>query len=298
MNVVRVTVVVLLVVAIGVALYAYLAEESAPPVTDPLTRYTIERTVKYGFVLQNDSNKVVEHLDFWAYAPVRQTEHQWVQAMQSNLVYRLDEDAVGNQRMHFAIDVLPPFATKHIDVTVKLRLANAAVERPDQRGEVMGEQPFVELADPQLQRQAQLLRGATNAETARQTFEWVKSAVKNRGFVAKDRGARYALSSGQGDCSEHMYLTVALHRINGLPARGIAGFIVEDDGVLKASRLHNWSQVQVDDVWHVVDADNGLFSPDPSHYLAMRALDRQSKFLGDGSQQLFGRLRDVSVRMN
>ena len=267
---------------------------------DPQASYPIERLVKYSFSVNNPTNRVLKQTGFWAYAPVRQTEHQWVQAIHTNVPYTLQHDDVGNQRLQFTLDTVPPFASKIIDVTVQLRLSKNAVEQPNSqdKGNNLDEQRFIELTDPALQAQARALTAASPQDTARKTFDWVRSAVKNTGYIDQDRGAKYALSAGMGDCSEHMYLNTALNRINGIPARGIAGFVIKHDGVLKPTELHNWSQVQLGQSWQVVDTDLGQFAPDPSDYLAMRILDSQSPFYGDGSQQLFGGASDIAVRMN
>ena len=284
---------------VGILLYHQQPAEDTTAF-DPQASYPLERVVKYSFSVNNPSNRLLKQTGFWTYAPVRQTEHQWVQDIHANVPYTVQHDDVGNQRLQFTLDTLAPFASKIVDVTVQLRLSKDAVEQPNpqNKGNNLDAQRFIELSDPALQAQAGKLIAASPTDTARKTFDWVRSAVKNTGYIDKDRGAAYALATGTGDCSEHMYLNTALNRINGIPARGIAGFVIEHDGVLKPSALHNWSQVQLEQSWQVVDTDLGHFVPDPSTYLAMRILDSQSPFYGDGSQQLFGYPSDIAVRMN
>ncbi len=295
------TVFTLLMAAGVVGYFIYIERpDEAPVVFDPQASYPIERVVKYSFLISNPGNRVLENTGFWAYAPVRQTEHQWVQDIRVNVPYTVQQDDAGNQRLRFSLETLPPFASKIVDITVRLRLSKQAVEQaePGYVGDNLAAQRFVELSDPELRAQAEKLVAGSPAGTARNIFEWVKSAIKNTGFIDKDRGAKYALTTGKGDCSEHMYLNTGLNRINGIPARAVAGFVIEHDGVLKPSALHNWAQVQIEQTWQVVDSDLGQFAPDPSAYLAMRILDRQSPFYGDGSQQLFGGSSNVAVRMH
>ena len=57
---------------------------------------------------------------------------------------------------------------------------------------------------------------AERARSARRRpiFQWVSQNVKDDGYSAKDRGALYALTNRKGDCTEFMYLFVALCRLS------------------------------------------------------------------------------------
>lgn len=266
---------------------------------DLATLYPIERTFKYSFTVNNPSSRALTDVEFWTYAPVSQTAHQWVESIHSNTEYSSETDVVGNHRVVFQIATLPPYSTKVVDLTVKMRFAGLPVKDVTPSSDVdLEEQRFIEISDPLLKDKASELSAATPTETAKRIFDWVESGIKNEGYVDKDRGAKHALLTGVGDCSEHMYLAAALNRINGIPARGISGFATNRNDVLKPSQLHNWLQVELDGVWRNLDTDRGLFDPETGSYLAIRVLDKRSKFFGDGSQRLYGSGDHFIVEMN
>jgi transglutaminase-like putative cysteine protease len=130
----------------------------------------------------------------------------------------------------------------------------------------------VEVDHPKIQAVAETLRAQDPMTTARRTFRWVADHVRDSGYLRDDRGALYALEHGRGDCTEHMYLFVALARANGIPARPMAGYIMEGNGVLRARDHHNWAEFYADGAWHIADPHRGVFDDGYSHYVATRII--------------------------
>ena len=56
-------------------------------------------------------------------------------------------------------------------------------------------------------------------------------------------GALYAFKERRGDCTEYMSLATAVFRVNNVPARAVAGFVVEEgSAVLSSGDYHNWTE--------------------------------------------------------
>jgi len=116
----------------------------------------------------------------------------------------------------------------------------------------------------------------------KQAYSWVAENIAYAGYIEEDRGALYALRNKRGDCTEYMYLFSALARSQGIPTRGVGGFVIADDAVLKARDFHNWAEVYLDRKWRVVDPQHKKFLQTEPDYIAMRLLfDRDDGAIGN-----------------
>jgi len=234
--------------------------------------YPIERHVRYSFNVHNRGSVLVRDAEVLAFAPVERTSTQRAGAVTASHPFELRRDVLGNQTLRFLV-TLPPFASRVISVDAVVAFAEAPWPE-DLRGrrQFIESAPFVEADDPSIQRAAAGLGGTTPTEIAAGIERWVADHVREGGYVGQRRGARLALESGRGDCTERADLFVALARARGIPARTMAGFVIDHDAVLRAANYHNWAEVYLDGTWRLVDADKGVFGNSPSHYLAMRIL--------------------------
>jgi len=85
-------------------------------------------------------------------------------------------------------------------------------------------------------------------------------------------GDVYGLEQRRGDCTEYMQLFVALARANGIPSRGMAGYLVERDAVIRAEAFHNWAEFYADGGWRIADPQRGRFDTGYGAYIATRIL--------------------------
>jgi transglutaminase-like putative cysteine protease len=285
-------------VLLGVAWFLVLESGREAEPSNLANSYPLQRTIKYSFVLRNPSQRTVEHATFWAYAPVQQTAHQYVTAIAASHPFHLEKDRVGNQRLQFDVGTLPPFSSRLVDVQVDLRLSKQPIRTALSTERLLSAQTYIELNAPELQRIAKSLDKHEPDKTARATYDWVRDKIKNKGYVAKDRGALYAIRHGEGDCSEQMYLYTALARLNGLPTVGVAGYPMKESSILHAVQLHNWAEVSLDGDWMLVDPDRNVLASNSTDYLAIHLLAGDSKFQGDGSQQMFGSDDGLLIAMN
>ena len=266
--------------------------------------YSISRHIQYSFTLQNSTNRVIKHAEFWTYAPVKHTAAQQCLHLETSHPYRIISDDLGNQILHFTFQNLPPYATKIITIKAKLLLA----ETPQlfssplvgeagggpfspplvggaggggtdlkERSHYLQSEKYIEFDDPALQNLAQKFKTPDVLKTAKMTFNWVANNVEYIGHVSQDRGALYALRHKKGDCTEYMYLFIALCRANNIPARGIGGYIIEKNTILKPAAYHNWAEFYEDEVWKIADPQNKVFMKDQSHYIAMRIISESAE---------------------
>jgi transglutaminase-like putative cysteine protease len=245
-----------------------------PAPTTPPLRYDITRTISYSFTLKNTTNRVLEQVEFWTYAPVRQTSSQQCCVhLDVSQPYRLEQDSWGNQLLHFQLTDWPPYSSRIIRIKAELRLADNANPLPESRlAAFLGPERFIESDAPPLRTLAAQLADQQPAITARNIYEWVASHIRYAGYLREDRGALYAFQKQQGDCTEYMDLFIALARANGIPARAVGGYVYDQDAVLKPNDYHNWAEFYVDGAWRLADPQKRRFGERPSRYLAMRLI--------------------------
>nr|WP_246506425.1 transglutaminase-like domain-containing protein [Kistimonas asteriae] len=109
----------------------------------------------------------------------------------------------------------------------------------------------------------------------------VGNHIDDAGYVKESLGALYALRHQKGDCSEFMYLSTALLRSQGIPARPVAGFVVSDRGkVLTSVDYHNWTEYFDGNVWQLMDAQNRILKEKNTDYVVFRLLghDEDARF--------------------
>lgn len=253
-----------------------------------LSDYSISRQIQYQFTLQNKTNRLVTNAEFWAHAPVKQTTTQRCLRIESSYPHELITDSFGNQILHFTFDKFPPYATSIIAVKIELLLSTTpnSLAVPNLQTFLKPEK-YIESDNLELRRLAQTLKAATPLQTAEKIFNWVAGNVRYAGYLRNDRGALYALRHREGDCTEFMYLFVALCRANHIPARSIGGYISTQNKILKPGDYHNWAEFYLDGAWRISDPQNKVFMKDQSNYIAMRLISTST----ENSMPQFSRFR-------
>lgn len=244
------------------------AEQVAIPRVSPILR-----EIQYGFTLRNTTNHLLKDVEFWAYGPARLTSTQkclWLEASQS---YQLIVDDLGNQILYFRFDDLPPYAVRPIIIRASVEVADIPNRTllGDPR-QFMSSAEYIESDDPELRQFAGSFRSPSCRETAEKIFGWVSDAVVYSGYLRDNRGALYTFKNKRGDCTEYMYLFAALCRANGIPARGIGGYVCRENGILEPDAYHNWAEFYDEGVWNVADPQRRVFVQNASQYLAMRII--------------------------
>ena len=136
----------------------------------------------------------------------------------------------------------------------------------------MVSEEYCEADDPEIVGTAEKLRVKDPLVTAENIFHWVAGHLKYEGYSRNAQGALHALKTGKGDCTEFMYLFAALSRASKIPARGIAGYVIHEDAVLRPGGYHNWATFYDDGRWRMADPQRKIFMKNPSNYIAMRLI--------------------------
>lgn len=239
----------------------------------PADAAAMEKTIRFSFTLQNTSGNVLEAGDFWAYGPVAETSHQRCLSLEASQEFELLVDAVGNQIMHFKIVRLPPFATKIIRVTARLRLDTEGTSLSGNTDGFLAPTRFVEADSPLIIQQAARFKSNDALTTARHIQQWVAGSLQYSGFSGVERGALYALEQRRGDCTEFSDLFVALARAAGIPARQVGGYVVSDNLTLNPADFHDWAEFRHDGIWEVADPQKMVFVDKQQDYIAFKIVN-------------------------
>lgn len=244
------------------------------PWPSPEPEYTGSKTIRYSFTIRNEQGSVADDGVLRVYGPVRATSHQRLRKVESDADFEKHRDPEGNQVLEFPLAGLAPFEQRII--SVRMQLDTAIESQPmelDDPDRFLADELHVETSHPELLSHAGLFEQEDGRETARAIYEWVRRHLSRSEYMPEDRGALWALRNGRGDCSQHMYLFMALARLHEIPARGVGGFVVSDGSrSVHPTEYHNWAEVYLDGAWHVVDPDEGRFMTRQDDYVAMRMI--------------------------
>lgn len=255
--------------------WLHLAREREAQRSRPEVLYPIKRQIQYGFTLQNEANRYLEKPELWVYAPVKQTATQWCSALEASHPYEVIEDDLGNQVLHFVLNGLAPYGTRIVHIKANLLLAETGNRIPFKRQNMdtfLKAERYIEVEAPEIMQIARKLKASNPRGTIENTFKWVSENVRYSGYRRSDLGALHALKNKEGDCTELMYLFMALCRANGIPSRGAGGYLCGGDSILKPNDYHNWAEFSLDGIWHVADPQRKVFMAGASQYLAMELL--------------------------
>lgn len=265
-------------------------------------KFPIKRQIQYSFTLQNEASRLLEKAEFWAYAPVKQTATQQCERLEASHPYELITDALGNQVLHFSFTGLAPHSAKIVTIKAELTLSDPPRPLSEQKPDgFLQPEKYIEADHPDIQQLAQKLKARSTEETVQNTFHWVATNIRYAGYVRNDQGALYALRKKQGDCTEYMYLFTALCRASQIPARGLGGYVCQEDTILKANDYHNWAEFYQDGKWHLADPQKRVYMQNPSQYIAMRVIS-EATYEANNPMGAFHRFRfageGLKARMN
>jgi hypothetical protein len=257
------------------------------------------RQIQYSFTLRNTTNHTLHSSDFWTYAPLNINSIQQCKDLQASHPYKLISDSLGNQILHFTFPDIPPYATMIITVRVRLSFSEKVNSLPTGGlNPYLIPEKYIEIDDPDIRVAAASLKRTGPLDTARQIYQWVSGHIKEYVYSAVDYGAAYALRNRKGDCSEAMYLFVALCRANGIPARGLGGYVYGSNAVLDPNAYHNWGEFYADGAWQVADPQRKVFQLGQSRYIVMRIIGKtQDNPMGNNNHFHF-KGEGLEVRMN
>jgi len=104
-------------------------------------------------------------------------------------------------------------------------------------------EPYYERDNPLLIELSQRLVDTEDIpiEKAKKIITWISDNLEYNGNLpAQEKGALWAYTNLEGDCSEFSSLMVTLLRIQGIPARKVSGFLVSTDPDIRPKSGQNW----------------------------------------------------------
>ncbi len=198
------------------------------------TGYSIPRTIRYSFTIQNTGNLPAKQGVFRTFGPVKKNSFQKCENITASHLFKIQEDTYGNQVLGFELEPIPPFGSRIITITADLLLSDTAnhMDGEDLKPWLKPE-TYIESSHPEIKKTALSLKGVGPKDTEEKIFNWVADHVVYSGYLKRERGALYAFTQKKGDCTEYMYLFAALTRAVDIPGRGIGGYVLSENSILK-----------------------------------------------------------------
>ncbi len=229
------------------------------------------RKIRYGFTIQNTTERLVESADFWTFAPVNQTSNQRCVNIEASHPYKIIQDRMGNQALCFTLEKIPPYACRVITVTADILVSDATANTtsaPDS-ALFLGPESGIESDHPAIMEQSRKLTAQTQIKTVSRFYNWVSKHIRYSGYSDAAMGALYAFRQKEGDCTEYAALFTALCRAAKIPARVIGGYVCTRDTVLKPIDYHNWAEFCLGKTWRIADPQKKKFLTQHTAYIAM-----------------------------
>ena len=211
------------------------------------------RRIRFTITLRNPLSRMLQNQRFWCYLPASEDSVQRLLRTEVSMPYRVLTDASGHNLLELDFPEFAPLAQVIVGLSVDVKVRSEP-EPHELRGNWLGAERFIESDDPQLVALARQLKADSPLASAQAIYEWVAANIAYAGYLEEDYGAVYGLTRRRGDCTEFAYLTVALARAAGIPARMVGGYVLTQHATPRQQDYHNWAQVYVDGAWRLMDA--------------------------------------------
>lgn len=262
--------------------------------------YTVSKTLRFSYTLQNTSNRVLSDIAFVVRLPLQQTPSQQIIKLTCSQPHQIIDSPSGAHTLKIDFDTFPPFASKIVQLRVDMMMAEQPnAIRESSLSKYLQAEDYIETESAEIQKAAaKISLGLQGQDAAVRIGRWVSDHIAYSGYVRNQRGALYALRTGSGDCTEHMHLFVALCRAAGIPARGMAGYACERSRVLSPVDYHNWAEVYLDGRWVIVDPQKRIFDRNTEDYVATGIVGATDAGAYPRFQQYWCSSDRMSVKMN
>ena len=216
----------------------------------------------------------MKNVEFWAYAPVTKSSTQRCIKVDISYPYKSTSFSNNNQVLQFSINRLPPYATQIIQVKADIEMRVNSGRLNIDPDKFLSPEKYIESNHPDIRKLSEKFKANSKLKTAENVFHWVSKNIEYV-YSKYEHGALYALKNKRGDCTESMYLFVALCRASGIPARCIGGYKTNGRMQLTPAMYHNWAEFYTDDSWHLSDPQNKVFNTvtDTARYIAMHYIE-------------------------
>jgi Transglutaminase-like superfamily len=265
------------------------AARAAPVMTQRHLRFTMQ--------ISNPASHALVQQTICMYAPMRKTGTQELLDVRVSAPHELVFDALGQSVITLHLPHVAPLSTRVVSLTARLALRHQAMdEQLADASAWLGEQRYVEISDAAIRTLADELRRDGQLAMAKAIYDWVRLNIIYDRYRAEDVGAREALRSRRGDCTEYAYLCAALARLNGIPARVVGGYVSYVDAAPRAADYHNWAQFHLLGAWRTVDAQRQQWWDDGA-YVAFHVVVDDSSLNVLGLARRFTASQPLKVAM-
>ncbi len=278
-----------------------------PPSLKPAA-YHHEQVIRYRFALTNTRSELLQTVGFKAFMLVADSSFQQMKTIETSYKKTREGNPAQGEWLAFTFEHLPPYASKNITITARLMTSPQGNETAITDSAYLLDAQYLDIHSPEIQQAAARFKKtdaitATGVQAKRtlagEINTWLHHHIKDIGYVAEDRGARYALKQRKGDCTEYMYAFVAIARALGIPARGVAGFVVNNKtAVVGSGDYYNWAEFYDGRQWVIADPQNHRLAPATPHYIAFNYLGGKSAMKPGNSQRFLKFDPRLNVVMN
>lgn len=260
---------------------------------------TSPKTVHYRLKVWNTLNQPVSDAQLIVHAPLMQTGAQRCIRIEASHPYERASDSLGNPVLKFRFATIAPYASKVVSIRANLMLAAAPVALAVDPDRFSGPESGFDADDTDIRRLALQLKSGKVRITAERLYRWVADNIAYNGYSREKKGARQALASRQGDCTEFADLFIALARAVDIPARRVSGYLASESGILKPANFHDWAEFYDNGVWRIADAQQRNFDENYPDYIAMRIhWDSPQGVPIDGFYRFFVQGKGLKVKMD
>jgi len=281
-----------LVVILGVllaALYFIKVDQQVGQVAP--VDYTIKYKMRYEFKAQNSTPRTVKYSEVRAFLSSGASQSQVIANFESPEQHRrLLTDGVGNSFALFKFSDIAAGGGKNISIEADIgyRDKTLAETKENQEEKYLQKESILEVDPIELDRILGEVKEKKTGNSTTDILTWMseqrsdkkesfKLAAKNDSTTAiptdvTPESQTSIPASSLGD----VYLFVTLSRELGLPARVVAGIVIERQPASKfvETKLKLWPEYFSENIWHIVDIDQFHNSEATSEYIALRTLDR------------------------
>lgn len=228
-----------------------------------------DKVLRFSYTLTNTSADFIPEVELFSYLPVTLPNTQNIKSITSSHDYEIVDDDDLHQSIKFTIQNFPPYGSRIVNLTLELQTSPLPHQERIKSTVFLKDEKYIETNSEIVKALADTLGEDDFPEKS--IYQWLVNNLKDVGYVAENKGAKFALEQRIGDCTEHMYAFIALARAKGIPARGFAGFVVENPAqILTSSSYHNWAEFYDGKKWILVDSQRRVFNDKYQHYIPFR----------------------------
>lgn len=256
------------------------------------------KTLKFSFEVNNQTSKAIKKASFFTYLPINNSGNQVLETLNVSQEYSTKASDNANRVLATTFDLIPPYGLKKITISTLVTTFSPRSRSAEPRSNIyLDEEKYIEVTNIKIAALAKKLKAETDEQSAKNIYSWVSKNLKDAGYTSHDKGALYALENSKGDCTEFMYLTIALARSLGIHARGVGGYVYSQSTLVQSSDYHNWAEFYFDGRWNVVDSQKKVFVEKSQDYITMRYISNDKASLLGSSHRFSTADENLKITM-